>query len=43
MKFRKATLKDAEGIANVLTQNYNIKNIQKKQLKIKKIVYFESS
>src|SRR3989338_6377336 len=28
MKFRKATLKDAEGIANVLTQSYNIKDIK---------------
>jgi|SRR3989338_4127914 len=28
MKFRKATLKDAEGIANVLTQSYNIKDLK---------------
>ena len=28
MKFRKATLKDAEGIANVLKQSYNIKDLK---------------
>jgi len=28
MKFRKATLKDAKGIAKVLTQSYNIKDLK---------------
>jgi len=28
MKFRKATLKDAKGIANVLMQSYNIKDLR---------------
>ena len=28
MKFRKATLKDAKGIANVLKQSYNIKDLK---------------